>query len=67
MDIHASLAIKLLAGYGRDDLSTMLALGLRNLVLSIETTERRRKDSSPSSSSSLTTPFDDENKFLLSL
>lgn len=44
MDIHASLATKLLVGYGRDDLSTMLALGLRNLVLSIETTERRRKE-----------------------
>lgn len=44
MDIHASLATKLLAGYGRDDLLTMLALGLRNPVLSIETTERRRKE-----------------------
>lgn len=43
MNIHASLATKLLAGYGRDDLSTMLALGLRNLVLSIETTERSEK------------------------
>lgn len=44
MDIHASPATKLLAGYGRDDLSTMRALGLRNLVSSIETTERRRKE-----------------------
>ena len=37
--IRVSFATKLLAGSGKDDSSTMLAMGLRNLGLSIETTE----------------------------
>lgn len=37
--IHESFATKLLADSGKDDSSTMLAMGLRNLGLSIETTE----------------------------
>lgn len=37
--IRESFATKLLAGSGRDDSSTILAMGLRNLVLFIETTE----------------------------
>lgn len=39
--IRESFATKLLAGSGRDGSSTMLAMGLRNLVLSIETIEGR--------------------------
>lgn len=37
--IRGSFATKLLAGSGKDDSSTMPAMGLRNLGLSIETTE----------------------------
>lgn len=41
MDIHALFATKLLGDCGRDDSSTTLALGLRILALSIETTEKK--------------------------
>lgn len=39
--IRESFATKLLAGSGKGDSSTMLAMGLRNLGLSIETTEAK--------------------------